>query len=144
MEYILRCLEIAIRTNKHEKVTIDSKLTVEHVLPQNWLEHWPLPDGSRGLTREERLLTPNPASERRDQVLQTVGNLTLLTGPLNTANLNLSFETKVRQIEGYSLLVLNGYFKERLNEGGCWDESSIEERARVTFGLAKDIWPHPS
>ena len=41
-----------------EDVTINSKLTVEHVLPQAWIEHWRLPDGQKGLTREERVQTP--------------------------------------------------------------------------------------
>lgn len=144
LEYILRRMELHLRTSKHEEVTIRSALTVEHVLPQDWIEHWPLPNGQRGATREERLQRPSPESDVRDVTLQTIGNLTLLTGSLNSSQGNQSFEVKVEQIEGYSLLALNNYFKKRLAEGKGWDEPVIQERGRVLFDMARLLWPYPA
>lgn len=143
MEYILRRIEMALRTSKHERVTIESGLTIEHVLPQEWIEHWRLPDGSKGIPLEERLTRPSPESDARDRVLHTMGNLTLLTGPLNSANQNRKFEYKVRKIKEYSLLALNGYFRQRVEKGKGWDEDAIEERGRRLFKQAVQIWPHP-
>ncbi|MHB1414448.1 MAG: DUF262 domain-containing protein, partial [Chloroflexota bacterium] len=144
MEYILRRLEMHSRTAKHEPITIDSRLTVEHVLPQGWIEHWRLPNGAKGIAPADRLLTPSPESDQRDRVLHTIGNLTLLTGPLNTAVRNLPFEKKVDEIDGYSLLALNAYFRKRVDEGKPWDEEAIAERGRNLFDAARAIWPHPA
>ena len=127
----------------HEEVTIKSGLTVEHVPPQQWYEFWPLPDGSLGRRQEERLQYPSDESERRDRMLHTIGNLTLLTGRVNTEVRNHAFGVKVPKIEGYSLLALNGYFRRRLAEGEGWDEDAIVERGRALFEMAKVIWPHP-
>ena len=34
---------------KMEAIAIEGSLTVEHLMPQAWIEHWPLPDGSTGM-----------------------------------------------------------------------------------------------
>ena len=128
----------------HEEVTIRSGLTVEHVLPQQWYEFWPLMDGRQGKPPQERNQYPCAESERRDRMLHTIGNLTLLTGSLNAALRNHRFDVKVSQIEGYSLLALNGYFRRRLEEGRGWDENAIMERGLALFEMAKMIWPHPT
>ena len=144
LEYMLRRFELRLRTSKHEDITIESGLTVEHVLPQDWFEHWPLSNGQRGATIDERLQQPSPESDERDRMLQTMGNLTLLTGNLNSALQNHKFRDKVEQIEGYSLLVMNTHFKKHLDEGRGWDEAAIEQRGRVLFDLAKELWPYPA
>ncbi len=144
--YILDELELTARRARHEDVTIHTSLTVEHVLPQAWYEYWPLQDGSRGRTVEERLVTPSPASERRDRILHTMGNLTLLTGNLNSGLRHYGLDTKVEQIEGYSILVLNKYFK-GFGENHAkkpWDEEAIDVRGRELFKDAVKLWPFPA
>ncbi len=143
MEYILRRIEMALLTSKHERVTIESGLTIEHVLPQEWIKHWRLPDGTKGIPLDDRLIRPSPESDARERVLHTIGNLTLLTGPLNSTNQNREFEYKVRKIKEYSLLALNGYFRQRVEKGKGWDEDAIQERGRRLFKQAVRIWPHP-
>jgi uncharacterized protein with ParB-like and HNH nuclease domain len=143
LEYILRRLELKLRTAKHEEVSIRSGLTIEHVLPQDWIEHWPLPNGQPGVTTGQRLDHPSPESDERDRMLQTMGNLTLLTGPANSSLQNASFDVKVKQIEDYSLLALNSYFKKRVDEGKGWDEAAIDERGRVLFKMATELWSYP-
>ncbi len=144
LEYMLRRLELKLRTAKHEDVSIKAGLTIEHVLPQKWIEHWRLPSGEPGVTPEQRMEQPSPESDERDRVLQTMGNLTLLTGPANSSLQNDAFEVKVEQIEGYSLLALNTHFKKHLDEGKSWDEAAIEERGRVLFDMARELWPYPA
>jgi hypothetical protein len=53
------------------------KLAIEHVMPRKWALHWPLPQGSRG-------------ESERDQLIHTLGNLTLLTGKLNSNSFSKS------------------------------------------------------
>jgi hypothetical protein len=59
-------------------------LTVEHVLPQAWGEHWPLPTGKE----------PLAAKLERDRLLHTFGNLTLATSSLNATLANHSWSDK--------------------------------------------------
>ena len=66
-----------------ENVNVEGPLTVEHILPQQWVEHWPLPDGTTGFTFSELFdVGENDprafATRRRNEVLQTLGNLTIL------------------------------------------------------------------
>ena len=144
LEYMFRRIELHLRTAKHEDVTIKPGLTVEHVLPQDWIAHWPLADGQKGRTPKERLEQASPESDDRDRVLQTIGNLTLLTGNLNSALQNQGFKAKVEQIEGYSLLALNKYFQKRVDDGMGWDEAAIDQRGRALFEMAKELWPYPA
>lgn len=143
MEYILRRIEMSLHTRKHEKVTIGPGLTIEHVLPQEWIRHWRLPGGRRGVPADKRITRPSPASDARDRALHTIGNLTLLTGPLNSTNRNREFEYKVRKIKEYSLLAMNNYFRKRMDKGLGWDEAAIEERGLSLFEIASKIWPYP-
>jgi hypothetical protein len=46
-----------------------NKLAIEHVMPRKWQQHWP----SQGSDEEDR-----------DRLIHTLGNLTLLTGKLNS------------------------------------------------------------
>ena len=90
MIYVLRRLNQTYQTNKQEHITIDGPLTVEHLMPQTWHDHWPLPDGSKGLGWKELVDAPpdNPtvvAQRARDRAVQTFGNLTILTQPLNSS-----------------------------------------------------------
>ena len=71
-----------------------------------------------------------------------MGNLTLLTGNLNTGLQNHSIEVKVEGIEGYSLLVLNKYFR-KFGEKCPWDEEAIDARGRKLFEDAVKLWPFP-
>jgi len=139
---ILRALEIASRTPKQESswAPIPETLSVEHVLPQSWEEsgHYPLEqDGD-----EPRI--------QRNRLIQTFGNLTLLTQPLNSSASNgpfLDFDQKGKLVEGKrsgflgSLLLLNSYFqKPTLTQ---WSENEIRARGRNLLSLALKVWPRP-
>jgi len=40
---VLEAIEQAMKTDLSENAQADSVLTIEHLLPQDWKEHWPLP-----------------------------------------------------------------------------------------------------
>lgn len=142
--YILRYLNDSYLSSKTERISIESKLTLEHILPQNWLENWLLPDGSKGMTsheihesEEENLIAK--ATSRRNSMLQTFGNLTILTQPLNSAVSNSAWKEKKPQLLQSSLLPIN----QQLVSYETWDEEAIERRGKELFERAKLIWPAP-
>lgn len=126
---LLEALERGLRTEKTENVQFAEKLTIEHLLPQDWRKHWPLPSGE----------PPEEAEAKRHRVLHTIGNLTLLTKRLNPAVSNGPWEAKSREILMHSALALN----RRLQESAEWNEEAIRERSIVLFDVARRTWPHP-
>jgi Protein of unknown function DUF262/Protein of unknown function (DUF1524) len=73
-------------------------LTVEHVLPQKWEEHW----SPEGLTAEET----QDETARRWAALHRLGNLTLVTGSKNTEMSNQAWPVKRGYLSQRSLLML--------------------------------------
>src|SRR5437588_522747 len=51
--HILKRLNDSYLDKRNEKILIGGPLSVEHILPQNWTEHWPLPDGQKGMSWEQ-------------------------------------------------------------------------------------------
>jgi hypothetical protein len=46
----LREIERRLHQPRAERIEILSALTVEHVLPVEWIEQWPFSNGNRGVT----------------------------------------------------------------------------------------------
>lgn len=143
--HVLRRLNDTFLTPKTERITIESPLTVEHLLPQNWTEHWPLPDGTAGLTNVQLWTTPKDdprvaATQQRNARLQTLGNLTILTQPLNSAISNRPWAEKKPALLKASVLPIN----QQLHAAESWDEAAIERRSRELFERALRIWPGPA
>jgi len=142
--YILNRINETFLNSKMEKISFDGPLTVEHILPQNWIENWPLRDGSKGMSDNE-LLESSPednrvkATQSRNSILQTFGNLTILTQPLNSGLSNSKWSTKKTSLR-ISLLPIN----QLLNDIETWDEKAIENRSRKLFESAVSIWPGPN
>ncbi|WP_255199680.1 HNH endonuclease family protein [Marinobacter lutaoensis] len=84
-------------------------------------------------------------TQQRDQVVHTLGNLTLITGSLNPSLSNGSWQKKRPELAKYSKLNLNRYFYP-VHEGEDplldWSEDSIRERGRVLFQAASSVWPY--
>jgi len=142
--HILKRLNATFQGNKNELVSIDSALTVEHILPQNWIEHWPLQDGNKGLTEVELLLNElepqnanATATRNRNSVLQTFGNLTILTQALNSAASNSAWPEKKAELLRHSLLPIN----QQLHSIDAWDEGTIADRANALLNRALELWP---
>lgn len=128
---VLEALEHAMRTGKTEKLSIDEKLTIEHLMPQEWEKHWPLP--------EARNSDDDPQGAR-DRLIHTFGNLTLLTKKLNPSVSNGPWEKKRDQITKHSILRLNNV----LADHDDWNERLIRKRGEGLLKLFKDTWPRPS
>ncbi len=132
LQDVLWELEVASRGRYAEALARPSSLWIEHVMPQSWDAHWPLPESvENGPDQPER--------DRRERLIHTIGNLTLTTDRLNIALGNGMFESKRAALDA-SLLALNKWFTSR----GEWNESAIEERSAELAERAILIWPHPS
>lgn len=147
IRFVLESLEQVKRQRFHETDRLSKDLTVEHVLPRNWKEHWPLSDGVKPTRSDflQALFAPEDNNTvvgrvvRRERMKDTFGNLTLLTQPLNSSVSNEAFEIKRDALAKHSLLVLNREITQRKE----WSERQIEERGAELFLLARRIWPYP-
>ncbi|MBI5192890.1 MAG: DUF262 domain-containing protein [Nitrospirae bacterium] len=142
--YILRRLSDSYLSVKTEHISIDSPLSVEHILPQNWIDYWLLPDGSKGLPSQELWISEQgdskaDATRRRNSLIQTFGNLTILTQELNSAVSNSPWTKKKQALLSSSLLPIN----QQLHAVTTWDEEAIEQRSKDLFKRAVLIWPAP-
>lgn len=142
MVFILKRLNDSYLGPKHEHITIDGPLTVEHLMPQDWIANWPLADGSPGVNGNEpsddqpsqfRL----EATARRNQVVHTFGNLTILTQALNSSVSNLSWTEKKPELMKASLLPIN----QPIICMAEWNEGTIIERGKQLLEKALVIWP---
>ena len=88
-----------------EPFAVPAKLEIEHVMPQSWEANWPLPPGEP---------LDGVAAQNRRIIIQTMGNLTLLTKKLNITLSNAAWSTdkqdvpsKQKSIKAYSLMMLS-------------------------------------
>ena len=123
---------LQLRSGKREFATFDYEaLTIEHIMPQQWREHWPV----TAATPDEELL----ASTTRDHLIHRLGNLTLVTQPLNSSVSNGPWASKRSELAKHSELALNAPFR----TDRPWNEEAIEVRARELAALACSVWGRP-
>ena len=79
-----------------------------------------------------------PATERWAR-LNRLGNLTIVTQPLNAAMSHSPWEKKRAELNRHSKLLLNAELAER----DTWDEQAIDERGRWLAQRLAIIWPGP-
>lgn len=130
VDMILRRLNEVMTKAANESITIHGALTVEHVMPQAWKEHWPLPSD----------IDVEVATSRRDDLVHDFGNLTLLTQALNSGASNGPAVNKLPLIAANSGLRLNAYFQNRTT----WTEDDVSTRGEALFEFAKKAWPGPT
>ena len=137
---LLEAIEHELRTVRSEKL-VGGTLTVEHILPRAWqAEDWPLLDGVESATR--------------DDILHSLGNLTLVTGRLNSTLSNRSWSHKKDWLGKHSLLrltsgsVMNAPPDAAASQVGAWadewNEARIATRARHLADIALRLWPDPT
>ncbi|MGH9553493.1 MAG: DUF262 domain-containing protein, partial [Terriglobales bacterium] len=140
LRHILAEFELASRDKFDEATELPDDLTIEHVMPDAWFEHWPLDDNTRVpsdlVTGMSEVQLKSIA--KREALKNTLGNLTLLNGARNPSLGHQGFAVKRDKI-AKSLLKLNHEIAEKTS----WTESDIEKRGSRLAELAVKIWPSP-
>lgn len=131
---VLLAIDGAMETGKTETIVVSRNLTIEHLMPQSWHSHWPIPT-----SKTDESATLQAKKDNRDVVLHTIGNLTLLTDKLNPSVANSSWPVKRPEILKHSKLNMNRYFQ----DFSTWTEEDITTRGRILCEFARQVWPHP-
>jgi hypothetical protein len=98
-------------------------------MPQQWRTNWPA-----DLTPEQEVA--------RDRKVHELGNLTLVTGKLNTKVSNGSWASKVANFhEINDVLLTNAALSMAASD---WNESTITRRTSSLTGAILKIWPVPA
>lgn len=126
---VLGEIEMDLRGAKTEDLALlHEKLSIEHVMPQTWRPNWPLPTGPG----EE-------AAEERESHLHVLGNLTVVTTPLNSGLSNQAWEAKRAHLAQHSVLLLNN----ELAQHDEWNEATITARGERLADKIIGLWPGP-
>lgn len=107
------------------------QLAIEHVMPRRWQANWPLAAGDR--------------DEDRDARLHLLGNLTLLTGRLNSKVSNgpwLGTDGKKEGLNKHDVLILNREIIKATADKG-WTDELIKSRSKELAQIIIQIWPVP-
>lgn len=109
-----------------------SQLQIEHIMPQSWELHWPLPE--------------NLSAEERKTIVQGIGNLTLVSNKLNPAlsngpwlDIDINRPGKRSGLHAHTMLMINRKLLDDFKEN--WSDTAIGERAKALFSDVQDIWP---
>ena len=131
---LLRAVETSLYSSWVEPVSVPSDLSVEHVMPQQWAETWPLPSS---LAPEEHA----EAEAARNAKLHLIGNLTLVTAAHNSALSNAAWPAKRTGLNQYGKLLLNSRLVDEHPE--VFDEAAIDARCAFLADQIISIWPGP-
>jgi len=116
LRYLFEAIELQKRSALSENIEIKSELTVEHIMPQAWEKHWPIP-GFDHLEDDDEDPEHVARTTERHGTINKLGNLTLLTHNLNATVSNGQF----------SLPVLKGLAVSRVGH-------STANRKNLSFG----------
>ena len=130
---VLEAIEVFIRSDVAEPLGSTNELTVEHIMPVQWQQHWPLPEPTDSSIEDEVLRI-------RSDAIESIGNLTLTTSRLNSRLSNGPWARKREALMNHSSLFLNRNLLQNAPE--VWDEDVITERSEYLAEIICQIWPY--
>lgn len=100
---VLFLIELINRRGEEKKYcdVLRYNKTLEHIIPQKWQTHWSSVPCFREIVIDnqepffEKILDIKEISEYRKNMIYCIGNMTLLSGPLNSSISNESFAVKI-------------------------------------------------
>lgn len=141
---ILSGVELQLRTQKHEDVSLPAKLDIEHVMPQGWRTYW-----------QDGILHDPEACAERDFRINTIGNLTLVTKSLNSTLSNRPWRDvdavvapgtgedkglgKRSLLNKYSVLALSRPIVD--DHADEWTDGDILKRSKTIAATIAAAWP---
>ncbi len=131
LRLVLEAIEDSLRTSHSEDRAVARGLTIEHIMPRRWQTHWPLPGESSA-----------QAYDRRERLIHSLGNLTLVTQTLNPSLSNAEWSAKRESLHRHSNLLMT---RRLLDDAGqTWTEETIQQRGELLGKAMTRIWPRPS
>lgn len=130
----LAAVERSLYSNKTDLLAIPTNLSLEHVIPQRWDDHWPLP-AEEGSEDEEAL------RGERQRAIHRLGNLTLVAGGLNASLSNEAWPKKQKGLNAESRLLLNARLIDSYPD--TFDEAAVAERTQWLVEQICEIWAGP-
>ena len=128
---VLHEIERYLIPNRAANQNVIQDVQIEHLMPIGWrTEKWPLIETEN----------TEDASELRDKVIQTLGNLTLVNSGLNSSMGNRSWTHKLGAIRKSDNLFLNKHLYDKFPT--VWNEDKIRERGKWMGDIICQIWPH--
>ncbi|GAA1730516.1 GmrSD restriction endonuclease domain-containing protein [Brachybacterium phenoliresistens] len=103
-------------------------MNIEHILPRRWRQNWPVASEQEEIERDSRI--------------HRLGNLTLLTTPLNSSLSNRAWSGaggKREVLTRHDVLLVN----RPLRDADGWDEESIDRRTGASIDALIRTWPAP-
>lgn len=148
LRVIFIAIEQHLRTqnSKYEAISLPEKLEIEHLMPRGWRTHWDT-DPKMELER----------AQQRDVLVNSLGNLTLITKSLNGSLSNRPWTDQEAKgmrdggapgtgkhslLDEYSLLVLNKKILSNHVEG--WNENDITARSASLVESICEVWKRPN
>ena len=127
LRMMLEAVEDSLRTAYKYPPVPRRGYPIEHVLPQNWVQHWPVEDLEAQLDRGAHV--------------HRLGNLTLLTESLNGSVSNGPWDLKRDKVAKYDVFLMNRHFHNPATE--TWDEDQIDARTHTMIDALLATWPVP-
>ena len=124
----LEAVENSYRAETKQPQVERAGFPIEHILPQKWQDNWPVE-------------SPEDEQERQTRV-HRLGNLTLLTGPLNSKVSNGPWKTKRKALLQHNTIKLTGHLIEQTQDHD-WDEVLIDKRTSDLIEALLRVWPVP-
>ena len=131
---ILYFIESKTRSNPQQGTSLlgINKYSLEHMMPKKWRNNW-------------GLLANDTLNKQRDNILLTIGNLTIITQSLNASIRDDSWTNKLNGKNNNGLIkyasginITTPYLSKQI-----WDENEIINRTKDIYKLAIDFWKIP-
>jgi alkylated DNA nucleotide flippase Atl1 len=127
MRMLLEAIEDVHRAGTNQPQVPRRSYPIEHILPQKWVDTWPVADPE--------------AEEARAEHVHRLGNLTLLTKSLNSKVSNGPWTSKREALQKHDTLLLNSRLLSTHHDR--WDENTIDARTDAMIEILLATWPVP-
>jgi uncharacterized protein with ParB-like and HNH nuclease domain len=123
-EGILFCITLYLNSHKYmdNNMLNNDNLSLEHIMPKKWRNHWNNPKIIDEATRDHKLLT--------------LGNLTVVKGQLNSSMRDAVWDKKQKALQQFSTFKITTDY----TNTATWNETNITNRATDLLTYAKAIW----
>lgn len=123
--FIFECINRRLSTGSGGYTILNGSDTIEHIMPQTLSESWCHELGEN-------------AETVHNELLHTLGNLTIVTQEWNSSLSNAPFGAKKQRLQNHALKLNSDYFSQEIV---AWNEGAIRARAHWLYEQIVALWP---